>query len=894
MKRIDKRLIETADTIDKKFAAVNEVNREEVSSDILPHIRHFCEAFMYKVYDEETGEDLFQSQDNTKEVRKYFKIKYYDVYKFHTLLDASVGHIDFGKMQSEALTIRYIPQLIHLKDFLAKNYGINVLGNIFKYPLDLDDSITSFYQKILFVLLNTNCDTQRLTRNQYFIRKRSMKYIEGCIFYEYVFDVSDDKANKFNTFVCYSLKNIKFDYDLKLLLSKKEIMFLNTKIYINVIYDYEYSIRPCTFKNILYLLNSIYPDWKRDKDYMILMQMIKNKRMSLLDIIDDDSLICISENSVYYKFIEFLRSYAKERRPGSNVIRFLLYDMRNSLINAQKYKSYGKMPILNEKFNNLRIGLGAKSFELMPFAFNPKNSRPSLHTLFGIFDASDSKDEILYHYLADYINQNNVLFVKPNNLGYSDEMFEELARLFNLKLAKINPYYLDYKIIKVNDYYTIESYYKMTIETINMAISLGDTLNVTLNNDYTQNQFLSNKQNIILSNALKKSSIALLTGAAGTGKTTVIKEFIKNNNDKSILCLTTTNTANNNLKIKDFKGGISYKNVAQFEKEKIHQLYDIVIIDEASFIETKSIRHILNTYSKSMFLIAGDPEQIESIDFGNWFILLLDILKTKKVVYTLDDEYRTKIKEISNVWHEVRKGEKNILELLSTYGMTEKISDDIFKVSENEVVLCLNYDGLYGINNVNRYLQSSNPNKAFEYQQNLYKVGDPVIFITNDYSEFGIYNNLKGKIVEIKEDSENIMFKIRLFDLIEFTGRLSSEVFLVKENDISYAIVEKIKYYNDKYDNNMDSRTKLPFQISYAMSIHKAQGLEFDSVKIVITKEADELITKNIFYTAVTRAKKNLMIYWEPEVANYVLDNIENSVNVKGTDLSLLREIIKK
>ena len=170
---------------------------------------------------------------------------------------------------------------------------------------------------------------------------------------------------------------------------------MNTKIYINVIYDYEYSIRPCTFKNILYLLNSIYPDWKRDKDYMILMQMIKNKRMSLLDIIDDDSLICISENSVYYKFIEFLRSYAKERRPGSNVIRFLLYDMRNSLINAQKYKSYGKMPILNEKFNNLRIGLGAKSFELMPFAFNPKNSRPSLHTLFGIFDASDSKDEIL-------------------------------------------------------------------------------------------------------------------------------------------------------------------------------------------------------------------------------------------------------------------------------------------------------------------------------------------------------------------------------------------------------------------------------------------------------------------------------------------------------------------
>ncbi len=78
--------------------------------------------------------------------------------------------------------------------------------------------------------------------------------------------------------------------------------------------------------------------------------------------------------------------------------------------------------------------------------------------------------------------------------------------------------------------------------------------------------------------------------------------------------------------------------------------------------------------------------------------------------------------------------------------MTEEISDDIFlRFRKNEVVLCLNYDGLYGINNINRYLQASNPNDAFEYQQNLYKVGDPVVFITNDYSAYGIYNNLSGK-----------------------------------------------------------------------------------------------------------------------------------------------------
>lgn len=77
------------------------------------------------------------------------------------------------------------------------------------------------------------------------------------------------------------------------------------------------------------------------------------------------------------------------------------------------------------------------------------------------------------------------------------------------------------------------------------------------------------------------------------------------------------------------------------------------------------------------------------------------------------------------------------------------------------------------------------------------------------------------------------------------------------------------------------------------MSIHKAQGLEFDSVKIFITKETDELVTKNIFYTAVTRAKKKLKVYWQPEVANYVLDNIENSSNLKTADLSILSEQLK-
>lgn len=889
MKIIDKRLRETADVINKKFAKVNEENRGEVSGEILSHLRNFCEAFMYKVYDEENDADIYQTQDNLTLVRKYIKDKHYDVWKFHSLLDSSVGHMDFGPMQSEALTLKYIPQLIRLKTFLQKQYEIGVLENIDKYPLDLDKSLVSFYEKILFVLLHSKPDSMQMSRNQYFVKKRSMKYINGHIFYEYVFDVSDDRANKFNTFVCYSFKNIRFDYDLKLLLAKKEITYLNTKIFINVIYDYEYSIRPCAFQNLLYLINYNDEKCRRDKEYSALMKTIRDKRKSLVDLIDSEKEICLAPDGYYTEFISKVKEFLRSGKLGGNLIRFLLTDMRNRTIKAQMAS------FCNDMFDGLRIKLASKSFELMPFAFSPKEARPSLYTLFELYDAPDAADEILYHYLVNYINTNNTLFVKPCDIGYSDEKFIELKNRFNEKLLRINSYYSDHRIMEISGYYTVESYYNSTKNVILKAVNLCKTKNIQVDNDYSENTVLSAAQKNILSKSLKNSSVALITGAAGTGKTTIIKEFIKNNPDKRILCLTTTNTANNNLKIKDFAGNITYKNIAQFEKERIYKDCDIIIVDEASFVSTDSIEKIIDVYKSSAFMFVGDPGQIESIEFGNWFDLLLNLLKAKDVVFTLDVEHRTKVVELTKIWDEVRHGKKkNIIELLSAYEMTEEISDDIFKVQENEVVLCLNYDGLYGINNINRFLQASNPNDAFEYQQNLYKVGDPVVFITNDYSAYGIYNNLSGKIVGIKNEEENITFKIELLESVSYFGKLSNEIEIVEEGSGIYAIVTKMKYYNDKYDTDMDTRTKLPFQISYAMSIHKAQGLEFDSVKIVITKESDEQVTKNIFYTAVTRAKKNLKVYWQPEVADYVLGNIENSEESKTADLSILSEQLKK
>lgn len=89
----------------------------------------------------------------------------------------------------------------------------------------------------------------------------------------------------------------------------------------------------------------------------------------------------------------------------------------------------------------------------------------------------------------------------------------------------------------------------------------------------------------------------------------------------------------------------------------------------------------------------------------------------------------------------------------------------------------------------------------------------------------------------------------------------------------------------DEDDDN--SSALVPFQVAYAVSIHKAQGLEYESVKVVITDEVEELISRSIFYTAITRTKDKLKIYWTPETEKKVLNNFKEKKFSR--DIALLK-----
>ena len=186
---------------------------------------------------------------------------------------------------------------------------------------------------------------------------------------------------------------------------------------------------------------------------------------------------------------------------------------------------------------------------------------------------------------------------------------------------------------------------------------------------------------------------------------------------------------------------------------------------------------------------------------------------------------------------------------------------------------------VYVIGGSPRFLQGSNPNPAIIWRDTIFKIDDPVLF--NDIRRFGgvIYNNLKGWIVNINTFQDRIQFDIQLDRPVSEFDVDGTELEWMGESTVRFSVLD----LEDSDDDEFNSI--VPFQVAYAVSIHKAQGLEYDSVKIVITNSNEDQITHNIFYTAVTRARKSLKIFWTPETQQKVLQQLRRDVSSKDVNI---------
>ena len=318
------------------------------------------------------------------------------------------------------------------------------------------------------------------------------------------------------------------------------------------------------------------------------------------------------------------------------------------------------------------------------------------------------------------------------------------------------------------------------------------------------------------------------------------------------------------------------------------------------------MKELLELADFKLLVLVGDTYQIEAIEFGNWFDAVRSFLP-KTAVYELTIPYRSESKQLLKLWNNVRKMEDDVYVRLQAGEFSTSLDASIFnKAEENEIILCLNYGGLYGINNINHFMQQNNSGKEIWRGVQRYRVGDPILFNDSADQFFSaskeqlpvIHNNMKARIVDFRVYDEG-----KVTERIQFDVEIDKPLIELNVDDLKFEIIgngatgnsiirfDVNKNKSTDEDDNRISRTIVPFQVAYAVSIHKAQGLEYDSVKIVITDEIDELVTHSIFYTAITRARKRLKIYWTQTVETKVLGRIEPKNNHQ--DISLLKNDMK-
>jgi len=158
-----------------------------------------------------------------------------------------------------------------------------------------------------------------------------------------------------------------------------------------------------------------------------------------------------------------------------------------------------------------------------------------------------------------------------------------------------------------------------------------------------------------------------------------------------------------------------------------------------------------------------------------------------------------------------------------------------------------------------------------------YKLGDPVLFFETERFRPVIYNNLKGRIVGIDHAPGWIDFDVELDRSVSEFDIVGDDLEWIEGSTVRFSVYD----YETRDEDDDSLNTSVPFQVAYAVSIHKAQGLEYDSVKVVVTDANEDDITHSIFYTAITRTREHLKIFWTPETQQRVLARLSRAFSPK-------------
>lgn len=926
MLKIDEAILESDKIICRQISRLGESTRGEISQEVLESLRHFVEHILLKVY--ANGEDIEDTQENVKEAVKQAKsnsdLKHLS--RFHHFLQVSVSHRALKEENAERLMLKYYEYLLRIRSFLHDRYSLDVLANLEQFPLETDESLAEYYEKIAEKINEYNTPIHNEYKyDRFYIQKIKPFFVDGKIFYEVAFVPANDNASKTDRIIAFTDIDVTSFYAVKLAIATNSIEILDKHMPIRIIVDWEVSIRPCELKNFTSIIEMTSPNYGK-AEQRELNRYLTETGLSLSEIVmfPDEMFMSVRDRIVpktgtkhFFDCLQTCRNLIKCKAAGSNILLYLLHHMTNRVLKSQFHITYTQDHEKRgcHRLSGLYLNYKCIPFDEMPFCSGLVKHVPSLSDLFDCLDANGREHEILAWIVQNNTEHKGMLFTpleKTTDGKYKLGNFNDVAtlvKIYNDKLYNSQKQQLRKMIIKY-DHIFIDSYNKDTVSIIKSikALTYSGVDNYSNLVNYwlqTTNQVNCEEKKQALLKMFVHSKVALIYGPAGTGKTYLINHISHLFADKSRLYLAQTNPAVNNIKRKVSASSNSmFMTVSKFTSEyyKGQTEFDILIIDECSTVSNHDMRTVLSKAKFELLVLVGDTYQIEAIEFGNWFDAVRSFLPQSSVC-ELTSPYRSESMGLLRLWNDVRKMEDDIYELLQTYGYSSNLDATIFTpIAENEIILCLNYGGLYGINNINHFLQERNSGKEIWRGVQRYKVGDPVLFndsadkffIKNDDQLPVIHNNMKGKIVDFKainlgKANEGIEFDIEIErPLIEMDAK-NMDFTIVGSAANGNSVIRFAVNKNKSTDEDDDSKSKsiVPFQIAYAVSIHKAQGLEYDSVKVVITDEIDELITHSIFYTAITRARKSLKIYWTQPIERRVLERICPRNNKK--DLKLLK-----
>lgn len=416
---------------------------------------------------------------------------------------------------------------------------------------------------------------------------------------------------------------------------------------------------------------------------------------------------------------------------------------------------------------------------------------------------------------------------------------------------------------------------------------------------------LSEKQ-VEAINVINDNNVCVITGGPGTGKTTIIKTVIdlyKKQGKKVVLCAPTgraakrmeettgsqAKTLHRLLEIGKIKNELGVENV-DYETAPIDA--DVIIVDETSMVDIFLMNYLVKSiYLGTKLVLVGDVDQLSSVGPGS---VLKDIIESEQFqVIRLDKIFRqAALSKIVLNAHNVNRGEKFI-----TKTDDKSLKEDFFFINEynqdkilyNVLSLCKdrlkNYGdyeffkniqvisptkrGMIGTRELNKYLQQElNPkeNKKEKVSGNItFRQGDRVMQVKNNYDiywekrepEFeygsGIFNGEFGTILDINEEEKQIEVK---YD----DGKIAW---------YAYQDLEELEH-------------------SYAITVHKSQGSEFDVVILPITASSPMLLTRNLLYTAITRARKLLIVIGSNKIIENMIANFDNKKRNTGLKYKLI------